>query len=223
MKEELSQRRTIHNFYGRTKTRPISQTKQKIMESVLDSFGIQSFEGATLSKYECVDLEIGFGDGTHLAQMAMQNQDRLFIGAEPFINGVASLAQKIHSNNITNIRIFNGNAHILLESIPKSSINAIYILFPDPWPKKRHHFRRIINTESLKKIHDVLTSNGVLRIASDHEDYCVWILNHLSNNNEPIFNVNIHENRPDQHDWPITKYERKAVTQITYITCHKLS
>lgn len=156
-------------------------------------------------------IEIGFGNGLHLAQRALNHPEILFIGCEPYLNGVASLLKEIKSSNIPNIYIWNNDANILLNMIPDNFLNEVHILFPDPWPKKKHQKRRIINQTSLKLISQKLKNNGELIIATDHAEYAKYILlNLISSNN---FNTNATDvlqwqKFPD--DWIKTKYQLKA-------------
>jgi tRNA (guanine-N7-)-methyltransferase len=120
-------------------------------------------------------LEIGFGKGEFLLKMASLFPEELFIGCEPFMSGVAHVLQDVAKHNIANIRIFNSDARILLSQIALPLFNRIFILFPDPWPKARHHKRRIINRFLLDQLLLLLKTKGQIHIVTDSDNYAVWI------------------------------------------------
>lgn len=123
-------------------------------------------------------LEIGFGGGEHLAAQAKANPDIGFIGCEPFINGVARLIGTMEANSLKNIRIHADDARRLIEALPDQSVGRCFILFPDPWPKRRHRRRRIVAPETLSELARILTDGARLRLASDHREYIRWMLFH---------------------------------------------
>lgn len=120
-------------------------------------------------------LEIGFGGGEHLAILAQQNPEVSLLGCEPFINGVASLLKAIDSLALANIHIAQEDARAVFQWLPDATVERVYILFPDPWPKKRHHKRRLIQLETLEQLARVLKPSGQLIIATDHAGYLDWI------------------------------------------------
>lgn len=158
-------------------------------------------------------LEIGFGKGEHLIAQAKANPHIGFIGCEPFINGVSGLVDHMVRDNVTNIRFFMDDARLLMDAMEENSISRGFILFPDPWPKKKHHKRRIVSPGNLVVISRLLKDNAELRIGTDHHDYCRWILARLMENSD----FNWKSDHPDQwhqrpDDWPPTRYEQKALT-----------
>jgi tRNA (guanine-N7-)-methyltransferase len=124
-------------------------------------------------------LEIGFGGGEHLAAQAARRPDVLLIGAEPFQNGVASALRHIDEQGLTNVRLQDGDARALLANLPDASLDRVFILFPDPWPKARHHKRRLVQAELVAELARVLKPGGRLRFASDWADYVDWSLERL--------------------------------------------
>lgn len=126
-------------------------------------------------------LEIGFGDGGHLAWRAEANPRTGFIGCEPYVNGVALLLQTIAAKRLGNLRIHPGDARILLAALPDASLGRIYILFPDPWPRKRHHKRRFMSPDNIAALARVLRPGGRLCFATDSADYCQWTLSLMQN------------------------------------------
>ena len=128
---------------------------------------------------EDIWIEIGFGGGEHLAHMAERHPEIGFIGSEPFLEGTAKLVSGAVDRGLDNLRLWPDDARDLLERLPSGSIGRCYILFPDPWPKARHHRRRIVSAETLAQLARILVPGGVLRLATDHMDYCRWMLRHL--------------------------------------------
>jgi len=157
-------------------------------------------------------LEIGFGGGEHLIAQAMAHPDIGFIGCEPFVNGIAKLLVAIEEHQIGNIRIHDDDAHFLLPRLDAASIGRMFVLFPDPWPKKRHHKRRFITPESLDEIARVLADGAILRIASDIDDYVYWILRHLDRHPDFVWQASSCADWSRRAaDWPATRYESRAI------------
>ena len=207
---ENKKNRTI---YGLRQSRPLRDSQKILWEELFDNIKIDLLN--LPKEYpENVLLEIGFGSGENIAHQAINNPNSMCIGCEPFINGVSSLLTKIKTNNITNIKIYNDDAKLLLEALPDYLIKRAYILFPDPWPKKRHNRRRFINLNSLLLIHKKMKKTGELIIATDHPGYFEWI---ISITKEPAFLQNFKIThtpdlpRPSEQEIPITRYEKKAL------------
>jgi tRNA (guanine-N7-)-methyltransferase len=159
-------------------------------------------------------VEIGFGGGEHLAAQAQANPHAGFIGAEHFVNGIAKLLAALDQHGIGNVRIHDADARDLLERLPDASVERLFLLFPDPWPKTRHHKRRFVQPETLAQMARVLADGGILRIASDIPDYVRWTLVHMVR--APDFEW-LAEGPRDWHerpaDWPGTRYEAKAIRE----------
>ena len=150
-------------------------------------------------------LEIGFGAGEHLAAQAVAHPDIGFIGAEPFENGVAALLARVQAENLVNVRVFADDARLLMARLPDASVGRLFILFPDPWPKARHHKRRMVGPATLPEFARILKDGGELRFASDDADYVAWVLEHAGR--EPAFRL---DSRERGSDWPDTRYQGKA-------------
>jgi tRNA (guanine-N7-)-methyltransferase len=214
----------IDRFYGRTKTRTLSEKQKKVLKTLLPKFQIN---GWTNNCSKSVYLEIGFGNGEHITQLALMNPDCTYIGCDFFVNGAVSLLNKINDNNLKNIKIFNDDIRKLFPNISDNSIDGVFLLFPDPWPKNKHKNRRFINETNIQNIHKILKKNGFLRIATDHIKYALHILevlqktNHLFNKTKEYSN----QNRPPEVEWPKTKYERKtssdSIMFVEYRTVYK--
>ena len=124
-------------------------------------------------------LEYGFGGGEHLAEQAARHPDVRLIGAEPFQNGVASAVRHLAERGLENVRLHAGDARELMGALPDGAVDRVFILFPDPWPKARHHKRRLITPEFVGELARVLRPGGSLRFATDWRDYADWTLERL--------------------------------------------
>jgi len=156
-------------------------------------------------------LEIGFGGGEHLAQQAERHPKVGFIGCEVFENGIVKLLAQIEQRRLDNIRMFADDARLLIAALPPASIDRVFILFPDPWPKRRHHKRRLLSREMLDALAAITADNAELRVATDDGGYLCWILERLTGH--PAFEW-LARRRDDWRDrpadWPQTRYEEKA-------------
>lgn len=222
------------HFFGRRKGRVIRKTKTTLLETFLPNLHITPqtvFDKKTLFGTEVnqICLEIGFGNGEHLAGQAKNNPQTGYIGAEVFQNGVANLLSLITGIKVTadlpenitletgrvdNIRIWDDDIRLLFKSIPDNFLDKVYLLFPDPWPKKRHASRRFVNPENLKELSRILKKGGILRIATDHKVYKSWTLRQM--HTCPDFRWTASCGNDWKHepaDWVQTKYQRKAIRE----------
>ena len=168
------------------------------------------FSGAR-NKFSSLWLEIGFGQGEHIAAQAKDNLDTLLIGCEPYVNGVSSLLRTIDAHAINNILIHDEDARVLLDALPDASVGRLFLLFPDPWPKSRHHKRRFISTANLDRIARILKAGAEFRFATDHPGYARWALWHALNHAEMEWPAECAADwRIRPSDWPATRYEEKA-------------
>jgi tRNA (guanine-N7-)-methyltransferase len=207
------------HFYGRRKGHPLTALQQARMDELLPQlrpdvstpapqplnalFGTQARE---------VWLEIGFGAGEHLAWQAEQHPDVGIIGAEPFVNGMAQLLARVEAAGLSNVRLYDDEAQILLGWLPENSISRAFILFPDPWPKKRHHKRRIVSPKTIAALARVMRPGAELRVATDIADYVRTTLLAITANPDFIWPALVPgEWRVRSPDWPPTRYEAKAV------------
>lgn len=171
-------------FYGRRKGKKLRTQQQDAYESILPAVTLSLPEGTAPvdpagffdAPVRPVWMEIGFGHGEHLAWHARNNPDVGFIGCEPFINGIAALCLQIREHNLKNVRIWPDDARLLLERLPAQSIDRLFIINADPWPKKRHHKRRFIQTAMLDKLHGLLKPGAEFRMATDHADLAGWLV-----------------------------------------------
>lgn len=218
------QKRAAGAFFGRRKTKPLKRSQAILLEELLPKLLIDLSQPPPddLAKLFAADtgkrgkavLEIGFGGGEHLIARAIEEPDTAFIGCEPFINGLGKALSAINENKIRNILIYNEDATDLLDWMPAASLDIIYLLYPDPWPKKRHWKRRFLNPDNLIRFSRILKPHGELRVASDIEHYINWTLNHCYNSQ--LFDWQASESRDWQlawDGWQSTRYEKKALRE----------
>ncbi len=159
-------------------------------------------------------LEIGFGGGEHLAWQAQRHPEVGLLGAEYFIDGIARLLRKVETHDLHNVLIFQGDGRDLLDALPEGTLDRVFILFPDPWPKTRHHKRRIIQEETLNSLAAAMTDDAELRLATDDLDYASWMLARLTKRPEFEWLARSPKDwRERPADWPPTRYELKARAQ----------
>jgi tRNA (guanine-N7-)-methyltransferase len=209
-------RRQIHGRRRGPKLRP---GLRRLVEERLPVVGVSvGPAGAALDPLalfaaspRAVWLEIGFGGGEHLAAQAAAHPDVGFLGIEPFLNGVAKLLRAVDDQRLCNVRVLMDDARLLLKALPDAAIERAFVLFPDPWPKLRHHKRRIVNTETAADLARVIRPGGELRLATDDQDYARWMLAALLA--EPGFAWTAERAadwREPPADWVPTRYEAKA-------------
>ena len=193
-------------FYGRRKGKTLRRHHSELMDELLPQIRVDTADplsGMGPGRW----LEIGFGGGEHLAHQAALHPEISFIGAEPFVNGVAKLLALIEDAGLQNIRIHDHDARVLLEALPDGVFERIYLLYPDPWPKQRHNKRRFVSAETLEAFHRILRPDGLFLFASDIEDYVAWTREHVAEHGR--FRE---EGDPAQpyENWIETRYEAKA-------------
>jgi len=205
--------------YGRRKARPLSERKGRLLQTLLPSLRLPlaapapaPLEGLFEPVTE-VWLEIGFGSGEHLLWQAAHHPDVGLIGCEPFINGVSSLLGQIEALKLKTIRVHDGDAREVLDWLPDASLGRVFLLFPDPWPKKRHQKRRLLTSETVGQLARVLKPVGAFRFASDDGDYAGEALRlTLANGGFAWTAEGARDWRRRPSDWPETRYERKALS-----------
>lgn len=169
--------------FGRIKSRTLKPRQANLFDTLLP--GIEANEARTdalLASGRELWLEIGFGGGEHLAQQAGRHPDVDIIGCEPFLNGVGSLLRYVEEQTLTNVSVLSGDARPLLDRLPDACLSRVFLLFPDPWPKARHHKRRFIQPETVAAFARVLKPGGIWRFATDWANYADWGLLHAQAN-----------------------------------------
>jgi tRNA (guanine-N7-)-methyltransferase len=206
-------------LYGRRVGRPLRPHRQALVDNLLPLVEIVAPASRELIvpeaqfsvPYDAYWLEIGFGAGEHLTWQAQANANVGFIGCEPYLNGVARLLADMDESKLANVRIFRDDARFLLARLPDASISRIFVLFPDPWPKKRHHKRRLIGPRVLPDLARVLRDGAELRVATDDPGYMGWILQHVLGGRDFDWLARRPSDwRKRPADWPATRYEQKA-------------
>jgi tRNA (guanine-N7-)-methyltransferase len=205
-------------FYGRRRGRPLRAGQRERRTTLLPRLSVELPESGGLDPSSLFDpatrevwLEIGFGGGEHLAEQAERHPDIGFIGCEVFENGIVKLLGEIDRRCLANIRIYPDDARPLLAALPPRSIGRVFILFPDPWPKARHHKRRLIARATLDHLAEIMTDGAELRLATDDPSYLAWMLEHAIAHGAFSWTARRPSDwRERPADWPPTRYEQKA-------------
>ncbi|MBS0185810.1 MAG: tRNA (guanosine(46)-N7)-methyltransferase TrmB [Proteobacteria bacterium] len=225
-------------IFGRRKGRPLRKTKTALLSDLFPSLEFQltsdeKFPLLLFKDKKPLWIEIGYGTGDHLISQMKEHPHCNFIGCEPFLGGIASFLEKLSSSNLPHekIRLFTQDARLLLKSLDTNSVEKIFILFPDPWPKKKHHKRRFFQQETLLEIIRTLIPGGSLVLASDHENYYENMESLVLQNKSLILQKqgvlpNSKEPGLRPFAWPMSRFEFKAhqaQRQCRYIILQKSS
>ena len=217
-------------LHGRRKGHALSDRRLRLLAETLPRLRVaMPSDGEPLdprrlysNPVDGVWLEIGFGAGEHLAAMAERHPTVGFIGCEAFVNGVATLLATIEERSLPNIRIHDGDAAELLDRLAPASLGRAYLLYPDPWPKRRHNKRRFVSDARLGALSRALQPGALFRFASDIDDYAGWTLAHVARRTDLAWTA---ERAADWLEpwegWEPTRYEQKAVREgrrPTYLT-----
>ena len=166
--------------YGRIKGRTLRAGRASLLEDALPKLQLDLGKPldpkALMPAASELWVELGFGGGEHLAAQAEAHPHALILGAEPFVNGVASLVRHVADHGVSNVRLHAGDGRELLAALPAASVDRVFVLFPDPWPKSRHHKRRLIKAETIAELARVMKPGATLRFATDWADYLGWTL-----------------------------------------------
>jgi tRNA (guanine-N7-)-methyltransferase len=208
-------------FFGRRKGHALRPQQAELFARLLPALSLDLAVSApgdlsTLfpARVDTVRLEIGFGGGEHLIAQAQQNPSIGFIGCEPFVNGVAKALSAIDTHILTNIRLHHGDAIELLAWLPPRSISRIDLLYPDPWPKKRHWKRRLVQKDRIEEFARILAPGSDFRFASDIEDYVAWTLSMMLRSGSFAWTAQrANDWRLPWPDFVRTRYETKALRE----------
>ncbi|MBP2229769.1 tRNA (guanine-N7-)-methyltransferase [Azospirillum agricola] len=214
-----------NRLFGRRKGRPLRKRRTELLDTLLPTLEIpvpkpgERVDPQSLftrpgqsEPAQDVWLEVGFGSGHHLAWQARHNPEIGLIGAEPFVNGVAALLGLLDDDKLGNVRVLPDDARPLLDALPDASIGRAFVLFADPWPKKRHADRRFIGPENLPRLARVLKDGAELRLASDDMGLVRWMLEHTVKHPDFEWTARVPSDwRVRPADWPATRYEEKAI------------
>lgn len=225
--------RATEAFFGRRKGKPLRERQADMMATRLPDLKIDLEQPApqVLAELfpvpvERIRLEIGFGGGEHLIHRAIENGTTGFIGVEPFINSMAKLLAKVEEVQAQNIRVYDDDATVLLDWLPAQSIDQIDLLYPDPWPKKKHWKRRFVSQVNLERFHRVLKPEGLFCFASDIDTYVNWTLQHTHQHGGFAWTAEQPSDWLEPFEnWPSTRYEAKARREgrsSAYLTFRKV-
>jgi tRNA (guanine-N7-)-methyltransferase len=221
MSAEERRERATEAFFGRRHGKALRPRQGTALERQLPRYRLDLAKAAppdlsALFGHEVdgIRLEIGFGGGEHLLHEALRLPESGFIGVEPFVNGMAKLMLDLERRPLDNLKVYDDDATRLLDWLPEASLASIDLLYPDPWPKKRHWKRRFVNPANLDRFARVLKPGGAFHFASDIDNYVNWTLLHCRRH--PVFEWQA-EAAADWHDafeaWPGTRYEAKALRE----------
>ena len=199
--------------YLSSRNRSLTQDQKSIFDFYQKKISLESFrELEQLNEYKCISLEIGFGTGDILLHNALNFPNNLFVGIEYYKKGIAQLLLNIEKYNLKNIRIFYGDAFDYLKLVKTNYLDEILIMFPDPWPKRRHWKRRIINKDSVNEISRTLKPNGKVLFFTDNKDLAYWGLRHFILNAYFNWEIDMPSNcRNKISTHPVSRYELKAL------------
>ena len=212
------------NFYGRFKGKGLRKSQEAFLDEDLAKFSPGAVGWDVNPDRQPIDLEayfgdrdiwleIGFGGGEHMVHQAVANPGIGIIGCEPYINGVAMLLGKIREAKARNIAVYPGDVRNMFDVLRENSISRAFLLYPDPWPKKRHHRRRFVTPEHLEPLSRVLKPGAIFRVATDIPDYVRQTLAEV-----PCHGFDWLAERPEDwrtpwDDWVSTRYEQKALRE----------
>lgn len=218
MTEPQHPSRSTEAFFGRRKGKQLRERQAEGIATLLPvlKLDLQAPAPAALSEIfpipvEELRLEIGFGGGEHLVHRAQENPKTGFIGVEPFVNSMAKLLSRVDELGLKNIRVYDDDATQVLDWLPDASLDRIDLLYPDPWPKRKHWKRRFVSQVNLDRFHRVLKPGGLFLFASDIDTYVNWTLTHCRDHGGFQWQAEQSSDwlRPFA-GWPGTRYENKA-------------
>lgn len=212
------------NFYGRRKGKSLKSSQKTYLEDDLAGLSPGAVDWECNPDRHPLDLkklfadrevwlEIGFGGGEHMVHQAVTHPEVGIIGCEPYINGVAMLLGKIRKAGVTNLRVHPGDARDLFDVLPARSLSRVFLLYPDPWPKKRHHRRRFVTAEHLEPLARLMKPGAELRVATDIPDYVRQTLEQVPRQGFEWLANSPADWRQPWDDWLSTRYEQKALRE----------
>lgn len=216
--------RPHRNFYGRLKGKTLKTSQKTYLAEDLHTLSPGPVSWDDNPNREALDLqglfggrpvwlEVGFGGGEHLVHQAASNPDIGIIGCEPYINGVAMLLGKIRRAGVTNLAVYPGDVRDLFDVLPDRSIDKAFLLYPDPWPKKRHHRRRFVTPEHLEPLSRAMAPGAEFRVATDIPDYVRQTLEQVPAQGFDWTAEGPADWRVPWPDWLSTRYEQKALRE----------
>ena len=218
-------KRPFRNFYGRLKGKTLRDSQKGYLAEDLEALSPGAVDWdenpdrkpldlTSLFDGKPVWLEIGFGGGEHMVHQAAQNPDVGIIGCEPYINGVAMLLGKIREAGVKNVTVHPGDVRDMFDVLPDALIERVFLLYPDPWPKSRHHRRRFVTPEHLDPLARVLKKGAIFRVATDIPDYVRQTMEQMMARDDFEWLAEGPDDwRKPWDDWISTRYEKKALRE----------
>lgn len=208
-------------FFGRRKGHPLRSRQAALFDTLLPRLALDLTKPAPANlaalfplSVDDVRIEIGFGGAEHLIAQAEAHPRTAFIGCEPFVNGVAKALAAINEHKLANIRLHHADAVELLDWLPPGSIARVDLLYPDPWPKRRHWKRRFVNEANIARLARVLRAGGAFRFATDWPNYAEWTLARLMRSPDFIWTAECADDwRKPWPEFSGTRYEAKAIRE----------
>jgi tRNA (guanine-N7-)-methyltransferase len=204
-------------FFGRRKGKRLRAGQDDLVQNLLPALRVtpgrspaEMFAAAGRETW----LEIGFGGGEHLAAQARSRPDVNIIGCEPFVNGMAKLLALVDHEKLGNVRVWDEDVTDLLPTLPDACLDRVYILYPDPWPKRRQRKRRLVSDETLGQLARVMRKGAELCFASDIDNYIGWVLARILRSPDFRWTAERADHwRKPYEGWPGTRYEAKAIRE----------
>jgi tRNA (guanine-N7-)-methyltransferase len=205
----------IRRLYGRSRGKALRAGQERLLAEALPLFSIAPEVLAAGRAFDTrpreVWLEIGFGAGEHLIEQAKANPDVGVIGCEPFLNGVVAALAGLMRERLANVRLRRGDVQAVVEAVPDAFFSRVFILYPDPWPKRRHHKRRVVAVGMIEALARVMRVGAELRFATDVDDYAGWTLaRFLASPHFRWAATRANDWRWPWPEWRATRYEAKA-------------
>lgn len=213
------------NFYGRIKGKTLKPAQRRYLDEDLHALrpvGVSPEENPARTVLDPHSffgdarplwLEVGFGGGEHLVHQCGLNPQTGFLGCEPYINGVAMLLGKIRSAQVDNLRIYPWDVRDLFDVLPDQCLERAFLLYPDPWPKARHHRRRFVTPEYLDPLARVLQPGAIFRVATDIPDYVRQTMEEVPPAGFDCLTPTPADWQTPWDDWLSTRYEQKALRE----------
>ena len=214
----------FYQFHGRRISKKISRSNIDLIKSKFSEYSIDNDVISFLktknydlnlsfkNNFKKIVIEVGFGKGDYLIDNARKNPDFLYIGSEVYINGIAKVLKFINESNVQNIKLCGINFIYLLKSLKFKTIDEIYVINPDPWPKKRHKKRRLLNHKNLLAMNNLLKKKGKIFISTDSNNYFEEIKLAISNENQ-LDKVNFGRMKKSDSMYGISNYQKKAISK----------
>ncbi len=208
-------------FHGRRRGKRLRRSALDLLDTLLPSVAVPTPQPGTVidphalfsTPVDQIWLEVGFGGGEHVVAQASAHPAVGIIGCEPFRNGVASLLGHLNGSGIGNVRIYPDDVRQLYPALPEGCLGRVFVLFPDPWPKKRHADRRFVGPDNLDALARLMADGAELRVASDDPIYQDWAATHLRAHAD-FQEVQVTTDRAAlPADWPVTRYEQKCLAE----------